>query len=179
MLKETDIKSIIDSVRNEGHDVGMQDLAFLLLRGFVPVGVAYGMAFQRYAVSRGKDIGKEAAAYCATPKVKALDAVLRTFGIGTTAGIDISKAENKSDLIRLLKELQDAKANGEIETKDALKIEADIRVKLNDKFSMDEDDGPRRILVVPQKHDIVCPHTHMECTYMPTKKACMEYYKLK
>lgn len=179
MLKRSDIETILDSVRKEGHDVGMQDIAFQLLRGSVPMEVAYGMAFQRFAYSVAKDIGKEAAEYCASQKVRALGGVLRTFGIGAAEDIDISKAENKADLIKLLKELQVAKENGEIETKDALKIETDIRVKLNDKFQMEEYDGQKRIIVVPQKHDIVCPHTHMECSYMPTKKACMEYYKLK
>ena len=62
--------------------------------------------------------------------------------------------------------------------KDAIKIEADIRVKLNDKFNIEEEEGQKRIIVVPQKHDIICKFTNRECSAMPSKEACMKYYNL-
>jgi len=92
---------------------------------------------------------------------------------------DVTREQNKNELLSLIKKAQKAAEDGLLDIKDALTMEKDIRVKLQDKFDMEQSEDERRILIVPQKHDIVCPHTHFECTYMPTKEACMKYYDLK
>ena len=68
---------------------------------------------------------------------------------------DISFEENKAEILNLIKATKQAFENGEIEAKDALKIEADLRVKLNDKFSVTED-VKDQIVVVNQKYDAIC-----------------------
>lgn len=90
----------------------------------------------------------------------------------------ITKEENKAELIKMLDEIDAALQRKEIQFKDAMALKRDIRVKLNDKFEMEESTKEKRIIVVPQKHDYVCPHTNRECTKMPSKEACMEYYGL-
>ena len=105
--------------------------------------------------------------------------VLEPFGIGSVNEELITREQNKTELIRLLKEIKTLAESKKIDAKDAVKMEADIRVKLNDKFEMEESLSQKRIIIVPQKHDIICPHTNRECTSMPTKEACMKYYGLK
>ena len=90
----------------------------------------------------------------------------------------ITKEENKAELIKMLDDIDDALQKKQIAFKDAMSLKRDIRVKLNDKFEMEESTKEKRIIIVPQKHDYVCPHTNRECSKMPSKEACMEYYGL-
>lgn len=89
---------------------------------------------------------------------------------------DISFEENKAGLIELLNKLQQAIDNKEISTKDALKIEADVRTKLNDKFGASEKDNGNVVVVEP-KFNYICPYTRREC-YIHSKEECMKRYNL-
>lgn len=89
---------------------------------------------------------------------------------------DISFEENKESLLKLLEELKEAKACGEIEAKDAIKIEADIRTKLNDKFKVSESEVQQYVLVQPRFNHI-CEWTQREC-YLMTKEYAMEHFGL-
>jgi uncharacterized protein YjgD (DUF1641 family) len=90
-------------------------------------------------------------------------------------GSDISFDENKEEMIRLIKEAQEALERGEIEAKDALKIQADLRVKLNDKFSV-KDETQEQLVVVNIKFNDVCSCGRE--IYVPTKEDLMEKYNL-
>ena len=73
----------------------------------------------------------------------------------------------------------EAKATNDTDTFiKASKVVLDARVKLNDKFNIEEAEGQKRIIIVPQKHDIICKWTQRGCSSMPSKEACMKYYKL-
>ena len=98
---------------------------------------------------------------------------------GVVSEDDITFEENKQGLIKLLKKTEEAVEKKLMDTKDALKLQTDIRVKLNDKFDTSESNDNKHIIVVPSKHDMICPHTNYECTFMPTKEACMKYYNIK
>lgn len=89
---------------------------------------------------------------------------------------DISFEENKAGLIELLNKLQQAIADKQISTKDALKIEADVRTKLNDKFGASEKDIGNVVVVEP-KFNYICPYTRREC-YIHSKEECMKRYNL-
>ena len=91
---------------------------------------------------------------------------------------DISFEENKAEIVNLIKATKQAFENGEIEAKDALKIEADLRVKLNDKFSVTED-VKDQIVVVNQKYDAICSRCGCEVARRPiSKEEAMEMYDL-
>ena len=90
----------------------------------------------------------------------------------------ITREENKQRLIDMLDEIDQGRLRGEISFKDAMALQRDIRVKLNDKFEMEKSDKERRVIVVPAKHLFVCPHTNRECSNMPPKEVCMKYYNL-
>lgn len=158
------MRDIINSLKTEGVNVGLRDVAYLVMcDSFVDKALASKVAFQDdYRPSQ--------------KSLSILAEKLKPFGIGAVT--TISKDENREELLKLLQRVQDAEREGTIDPKDAIKIEADIRVKLNDKFNIEEEEGQRRIIVVPQKHDIICKHTNRECSAMPSKEACMKYYNL-
>lgn len=70
---------------------------------------------------------------------------------------ELTFEENKSEIIKLIKETQNALEEGTIEPKDALKIQADLRVKLNDKFSVKED-VQEQMVIVNAKYNAICPY---------------------
>jgi hypothetical protein len=65
--------------------------------------------------------------------------------------------------------------DGKIDIKDALKIQADLRVKLNDKFSVKED-VKEQVVIVNRKYNSVCSCGRE--LYIPTKEDLMEQYNL-
>lgn len=89
----------------------------------------------------------------------------------------ISREENRSELIRMIGVIEDAMEKEEVKKAEGLKMIADIRVKLNDKFEIVQKEERKRIIVVPQKRDMICHHTGRECTF-PSKEECMKRYGL-
>lgn len=99
---------------------------------------------------------------------------IRNMSDDDTGGISFE--ENRREMANLLKQTQQALDNGLIEAKDGLKIMADIRVKLNDKFKV-ESKQLDRMIVVEKKFDFVCPHTRHEC-YQLDKEEAMRRWNL-
>jgi len=164
MIGTNDIKDIINSLKTEGIEARVRDVAYLAMCDtFVDKALAAKVAYQDDEKPSNKVLS-------------VLAEKLKPFGIGAVT--TISKDENREELLKLLQKIQDAERKGTIDPKDAIKIEADIRVKLNDKFNIEEEEGQKRIIVVPQKHDIICKWTSRECSAMPSKEACMKYYNL-
>lgn len=186
-LTKENIDSLIASFRAENFSVEKRDIVFAILRNIVGVEVAGYLTsrdvtkLEKYAYSRKSSL-----------LVKKLDEL----GIRPTNGVvptdntvvpaeendeaeSLTKEQNKAELIKMLQRVRKMTELGMLEAKDGLKMETDIRVRLQDKFEMERSEDERRIIVVPQKHDIICPHTNRECTFMPTKEACIEYYKIK
>ena len=89
---------------------------------------------------------------------------------------EITFEENRKEMEKLLKKTQDSLDKGLIEPKDALKIMADIRVKLNDKFKV-ESKNQDRMIVVEKKFDFVCEYTRHEC-YQLDKEFAMKKWNL-
>lgn len=171
MLKKEDIKIVLKTVKSEWADVKESDIVFCVLCDTISdkdaaFRYAYGKA------GRGETRYKNA-------NMKKLLAALEPFGVGEISGATVTREENKQELIKLIDRVQKLSAEGGLDIKDALKLEGDFRVKLNDKFEMEEAQKQKRIIVVPQKHDLVCPHTQRECSYWPSKEACIEHYKLR
>lgn len=171
MIKTDDIKIILDSVRGEWSKATAEDVAFAALCDiFEDKNFAYRIAY-------GKK-GDGGTLY-ETPRFKKMLAALEPFGVGVVNVAAITKEQNKNDLIKLLERVQMLGESKAIDIKDALKMESDLRIKLNDKFEMEETQKQKRIIIVPSKHDIVCPHTNRECNFWPSKTACMKHYQLK
>ena len=169
MIGHNDIKDIINSLKTEGIEAKVRDVAYLAMCDtFSDKYIAEKVAYQEDSRPSDKIL-------------LALAEKLKPFGIG--AATTISKDENREALLKEIAEMKqiadDAKAGGDSDTFiKASKVVLDARVKLNDKFNIEEEEGQRRIIVVPQKHDIICKWTSRECSAMPSKEACMKYYNL-
>lgn len=162
---------VLETVRADWEKADEKDVAFAILcDAFEDKTLAYRIAYRK--------TDKEADKFYQTPRFKKLLEVLEPFGIGNVNSNAITREENKNELLKMLDKIQEAVAHHEIETKDALKMQTDIRVKLNDKFEMEESQKQKRIIVVPSKHDIVCPMTRRECNFWPTRKACVKHFGL-
>lgn len=88
----------------------------------------------------------------------------------------ITFEENKAQMVALLQEIQAAKTDGTLDIRDAIKLETEIRTKLNDKFETDSRTAEQYIIVQP-KFDTVCPYTRREC-YTMTKQFAIQAFGL-
>lgn len=171
MIKKKDVETILNAAKSDFTDTSEKDIVFMMLCDAISENdAAYKMAYGKKCTNI-----KE---FMSNPKIQKIKELLKPFGIGIDMSSTISRTENREDLIKLLGKIKEASDNGELETKDAIKLETDIRVKLNDKFNIEAEREQRRIIVLQQKHDLICPHTNRECSYMPSKEACMKYYNL-
>lgn len=81
------------------------------------------------------------------------------------------------EIVELKKEAMDDEKDADLKTLALLqKTEADLRVKLNDKFGAAEKTAEQYI-IVQKKFDFVCPHTRREC-YQMTKEDAMKKWNL-
>lgn len=80
------------------------------------------------------------------------------------------------EIVELKKEAMDAEQGADLKTLALLqKTEADLRVKLNDKFGAAEKTAEQYI-IVQKKFDFVCPHTHRECYQMDKDDAMRKWH---
>ena len=169
MIKKDNIKMILETVRADWQSVSEKDIAFAILcDALEDKSLAYRLAYRKSE--------KEANAFYETPRFKKLLDALEPFGVGSLDNSTVTREENKGELLKMLDRIDALLQNGDLEPKDAIKMQTDIRVKLNDKFDMEESQKQKRIIVVPSKHDVVCPTTHRECNYWPTRKACVLHF---
>ena len=180
MITNANIDEIIKKVKDElNKQVTLRDVMFIINESlFEDRKTAYKASFGEVISDNDLDV------YIYSERIQKLIELLAPFtksnsDNGVVSEDDITFEENKQGLIKLLNQITKAKADGIMDTKDAFKLETDIRVKLNDKFDTAESTENKHIIVVPSKHDTICPHTNYECTFMPTKEACMKYYNLK
>lgn len=81
------------------------------------------------------------------------------------------------EIVELKKEAMQSVDGADLKTLALLqKTEADLRVKLNDKFGAAEKTVEQYIFV-QKKKDYICPHTHREC-YQMTKEDAMNRWHL-
>lgn len=171
MLSNENISDVLGAAGGSG-SLSLRDIAFLVLCDTISDKEAiYRIVYEEPCSNAGSFISSD--------KMKSLAEALQPFGVGRKEYAGISREENQSELIKMLDEIKSAMEAGDMERGQGLKMMADIRVKLQDKFDMEESDNEQRhLIIVPQKHDLICPHTNRECTQMPSKEACIRYYGL-
>ena len=80
------------------------------------------------------------------------------------------------EIVELKKEAMDSAEGADLKTLALLqKTEADLRVKLNDKFGAAEKTAEQYI-IVQKKFDFVCPYTHHECYQMDKDDAMRKWH---
>lgn len=178
MMTIEKIKDIISVSKNLGHNVTVKDVSLMILYH------EYNDHELAYDVIYGDGKYKE---YFSLPKILFLKSYYEDNFLNkkepkkkseAKVGNDITFEENKAALINLLNELKKSVDNGEIEKKDAIKMESDIRTRLNDKFGSSEKAEQTNVVVVEPKFNYICKYTNREC-YINSKEACMKRYNLK
>lgn len=166
MINSDNIRSIIDAGNVAGHQVIVRDVSFVLLcRMYEEKDLAYKSLFP------DQDDFEN---YIKQDKIKWLQGyMLKSFFSDEDNSITFD--ENKKAILELIEETKKRLENKEIEPKDALKIEADLRVKLNDKFKI-QSETREKVVIVEKKYNMICKHG-FEC-YLPTKEDLMEMYDL-
>lgn len=166
------IKNTIDYFKESGETIRVRDIAYALLsRMFTDSKTAYqclfgGDGYEDYVADdmRGK-----------VEEYLTQQGFIKSFSTDADTG-GISFEENRKEMEMLLAKTQKALDEGIIEPKDALKIMADIRVKLNDKFKV-EAKQQERTIIVEKKYSGVCEYCHHEI-YIPSVEDLMEKYGL-
>ena len=171
-MDKEQIQSTIEDFRTKGKNIRVRDIAYTLLsKMFSDNNIAYQCLF-------GSD-GYEA--YIADDMRAELEAYMTDMGYIRNMNADsdtggISFEENRREMEQLLRQTQKALDDGVIEAKDGLRIMADIRVKLNDKFKV-ESKQLNRMIVVEKKFSGICEYCHHEI-YVPSEEELMEKYGL-
>jgi hypothetical protein len=187
------IENIIDNAKKYGYDVTIRDVVYSLLRAVLDndlmcYTVVFGapqkdndiecyermdkvkhlISYFEKSLSNEKDDQQSAAL------VAALSANKNNAKDGDSENITFE--QNKSAMIQLIKRTEDALAEGAIEPDKGLKIIADLRVKLNDKFKVEDKTAEQYIIVQP-KFNNICDYTHKEC-WLQTKEFAKEHWHL-
>ena len=179
MISNEQIKKTINDCAKANHVVNVRDISYALLcMHFEDSLVAYKCIF-----GNDYDYNQD---YHTTYDNTATMAYLKTYVEYTLLSDkkkkkqseDISFEENKAYMLKLKKETEEAMEAGEIDKKDGLKILTDISTKLNDKFSVKEEQV-EQVVIVQAKYDDVCPSCGREVSRKPlSKEDAMEMYDL-
>lgn len=189
------LKQIIEDAKLRSHsEVRIRDVAYALMRvRFKDSLIPYTICFN--APEKDKDVNiydakestkfliryfeKELAPKKGTKATEVKDAILKAKEESDIDG-SISFKENRAGIENQLREIAELKSlteKSDVKTMALLqKTEADLRVKLNDKFGADEKEA-QDYIITPKVYDYVCPHTRHEC-YQINKKEAMEKWHL-
>lgn len=185
MITNENIRQTINDCAKAGHSVGMRDISYILLcKHYEDIATAYRILFGLDADFNADYVYT----YDQTNSINYLRQYIENNLMVDLSGKkkkkkvlsdeeDISFEENKAEIIKLIKDTQEAMTRGDIEAKDALKIQADLRVKLTDKFRVQEDVRDQIVVVYP-KYSSVCA-CGRECAPRPiSKEEAMKMYDL-
>lgn len=171
MISKNKLKKIIEDAESKGHKLKVRDVAYAYLcTHFEDSTIAYKVVY-------GDDV-LDTAAFDSKPAIAYIKDQIK-YSLVTDASESADKMsfdENKKEMIKLIKKTQDAMDEGLMEAKDGLKIIADIRVKLNDKFNV-SDKSKSGIVIVESKYNSVCERCGAEL-HIPTREELMAQYGL-
>lgn len=156
MISNENIEEIINEGANLGFDVTVADISNAILARFYE---------DRMNITTDTE-------YFGNEAMKWLERYLSSVVFNDS---DITFEDNRKAMLGLIEKTKRDLAAGRIEAKDALKIESDLRVKLNDKFKV-QDDTKDKVVFVEPKYNMICRHGY-EC-YLPTKEDLMKMYNL-
>lgn len=179
-ISNEQISKIIDDCKSSGYTIKVRDISFVLLSEcYEDMTLAYKVVF-------GSDFeDSEVEEYNASNALSFLRRYINSnyrnnASNGSKSGKinDITFEENKAEIIRLIHLADEKYASGEIEAKEHLKIVSDLRVKLNDKFKVQEE-VKDQLVIVNQKYDDVCPYCHHEiASKIMSMEEAMKKYNL-
>lgn len=178
-----DIKDTINAGKKLKHNISVRDISYvLLLNSFDDNKIAFK------AIWGNESDEEDMKEYMSSKKIIFLQTYLKALNKDEKEEVkspvkvenfaeDITFEENKAELIKLLSDVKTAHTEGKLDAKDALKMQIDIRTKLNDKFGTEEKEDKDCVVVVDPKFNYICPYTQREC-YVNSKEQCMKRYNL-
>lgn len=171
------VGEILTAASTHGANLKVRDIAYVLLRRyFDDRSYAWRVCFSDADYDEKTiDAYEEGAGY---QYLKEVLMEVRDRG-GLLYDEDITFEENKAYMLKLKRDTEIAMEAGELEKKDGLKILSDLSVKLNDKFSV-QNEVKDQMVIVEHKYNDICPYCQHEVASKPmTKEEAMETYKLK
>ena len=171
-MNNEQIKGTIEHFKENGETIRVRDIAYTLLsKMFADNKTAYQCLFG----SEGYDDYADDEMRDKLEQYLSDEGYIKSMSTDADTG-GITFEQNRREMEILLEKTQQAMDNGLVDPKDGLKIMADIRVKLNDKFKV-ESKQQARYIVVQKRYNNVCPHCNREI-YIPSKQDLMEEYGL-
>lgn len=189
------IDKIIDDAKKHGYDVRIRDVGYAILCAKLDdPNMAYMLIFGddgNLETFSKLDRIKYLVRYFQSEKLQAKEKdeaaeianlIAKSKGKKNDDGDDIGLTyeENYAGAVEQLKRIEDLRARcdkDDIKTlKDLEKAESDIRVRLVDKFNVQEKAIEQYIIVQP-KCNHICEHTHREC-WLQTKEYAKEHWHL-
>ena len=173
MIGKKQLREITETAKDKGYEVKIRDVAYVLLcKSFEDHSIAYRVAYGQETV--------DAQAHDSKPEISYLNDYIK-YGLDNGSGNAEAKAnkmsfdENREEMVKLLKKTQNAMEKGLIEAKDAFRIMADIRVKLNDKFNVNDRSQESLVIVEPKFNSLCACGREI---YVPSKEDLMKKYDL-
>lgn len=193
------IDKIIDDAKKHGYDVRIRDVGYAILCAKLDdPNMAYMLIFGddgNFETFSKLDRIKYLVRYFQSEQLQAKEKdeaaeiaklIAKSKGKKTSADNDGSMTfeENREgieqqlrEIVELKKEAMSDEGGTDLKTLALLqKTEADLRVKLNDKFGAAEKTAEQYIIVQP-KFNTICEHTRREC-WVQTKEFAMEHWHL-
>jgi hypothetical protein len=179
MISNEQIKNIIKEGAKSNYNISVRDIAYALLsKQFEDPLVAYKCLF-------GNDVDYNQDYHETYSQTNAISYISTYIDFNENKGgaknkkqEDITFEENKAYMLKLKKDTEEAMSKGEIDKKDGLKILADLSVKLNDKFNINEN-SKDQVIFVNAKYDSICPNCGKEVSRKPiSKEEAMDMYNL-
>lgn len=177
MLTEKRIKEIISDLAGKGFTIKVRDIAFLILSKSMPEDLAYRAIF----------MDNNFKTYQSMSHVIALkshwkynvEAELTSAGNEETSIDSITSSGNRAAMEKLIRDLTRDIEDG-IYTEDrdritAQKTVADLRIKLADKFGVQEDNVEQVVIIEPKFNSICSCGREI---HIPTKEEMMTKYNL-
>lgn len=171
-----DINKIIADCKGIGYNVRMSDIAYaMLVRNFKDITIPYTIFYGKGTSEA--DIKK----FDKSKNMKFLKKYIQTnFDDekeskveNNESGNDLTFGENKEQLIKNLETIRKMKESGELDAKDFIKLDIEIRTKLIDKFKVEDNQNEQRIIVY-SKYDAICPYCHHEVRSKSAEDAIRE-----
>lgn len=171
-----DINKIIADCKGIGYNVRMSDIAYaMLVRNFKDITIPYTIFYGKGTSEAGiKKFDK-------SKNMKFLKKYIQTNFENekesevenNESGNDLTFGENKEQLIKNLETIRKMKESGELDAKDFIKLDIEIRTKLIDKFKVEDNQNEQRIIVY-SKYDAICPYCHHEVRSKSAEDAIRE-----
>lgn len=194
MNYKDNIQDILDAAEKRGHTIRIRDISYSILRLRLSPQTAYTVIFgvpvnendvEDYETSlETKFLNRHIWDMMSPKETEKSDEdiikELKNIAGSNETNEQMSFEDNREGIERQIEEILELKGvcpKEDIKTMALLqKTEADLRVKLNDKFGASEKSESQYIFPT-RRYDIICPHTNREC-YQMTKEDAKKHWKL-